>query len=93
MNLNNQCPFCGYHTDQVTSIKDTEFDNTVKPNEGDINICLKCGKPSTYGADLKLRKMNKKELIELQKEEPELFQQMAVASYVATYLPKKERNN
>ena len=34
-----ECPKCGYHMDDSTNI----HDESLKPETGDISICLKCG--------------------------------------------------
>ena len=34
-----ECPKCNYHIDDCTNI----YDESLKPSNGDISICLNCG--------------------------------------------------
>jgi hypothetical protein len=46
------CPHCGYEHELATRIGGPESD---KPQEGNVSLCIRCGKASIFTSDLQLR--------------------------------------
>lgn len=42
---NRKCPNCGYAFQEHSNLKD----ENLKPKEGDISFCMKCGQVSRFG--------------------------------------------
>jgi hypothetical protein len=63
------CPFCGHHFNRASNV----VDDGLIPTEGDISICLECGEPGIYTADLHMRKPTPAEQIELATDEEYLM--------------------
>ena len=62
--LKNICPYCGYFSDRVAHPTED-----IKPNKGDISLCLKCGNISVFDDKFKLVKCNIDKLSLEEKEE------------------------
>jgi len=58
INLDQECPLCGYVMDAVTCLTDKP---ETSPSEGDTTICASCICPLVFGEGLKLRKPSKLE--------------------------------
>lgn len=48
----NNCPNCGICLDAATCVSDAP---ATKPSEGDVTVCINCGSPLCFNADLTLR--------------------------------------
>lgn len=50
--IDNLCPHCEYVSTLTTGLYEGAGH---KPNPGDASLCIKCGKVSVFGEDLRLR--------------------------------------
>jgi hypothetical protein len=55
-----ECPHCHERIDCSTGIK-----KDISPSEGDISICVYCGEPSKFDAQLNMVKLERSELKEI----------------------------
>lgn len=64
------CPGCGKVLDASTHVGGTRGGGGT-PSEGDVSLCLYCGQPNRYRADLSIEPISSRELVGLFKAEPE----------------------
>lgn len=55
------CPWCAKHINRASNLDD----EGLKPNPGDVMLCLDCGEAAIYAADLRLRKPTDDEHVEI----------------------------
>lgn len=71
------CPTCKNTLDGFTEVDD----DSRKPKDGDISICVYCGSINKYANDVKdLIKMDQDSLLSLEKECPEDFNKVLLIS-------------
>ena len=56
------CPHCGIEHELATGMGQNE---SQKPSEGSVSLCIRCGKPSIFTSDLQLRKPTARESADL----------------------------
>jgi hypothetical protein len=64
-----QCPCCNYTMDRCTSVT-----KSTRPKEGDITICISCGKVLQFTKLLKFKQLNEQELKKIKLDDPETFE-------------------
>jgi len=72
MSAITNCPHCNHEIDTNTNVKD----ETLKPKEGDLSVCFYCATVLVFGKDLKQRVATKSELEVLEKEDPEVHNEL-----------------
>jgi hypothetical protein len=65
-----ECAGCGENLDASTHVGGTRGGSGT-PSKGDVTLCLYCGQPSRYLADLSLEPISSRELVGLFKAEPD----------------------
>jgi len=57
----SRCPFCGYHGDAASCLSDP----TLRPQAGDVTVCIDCARINVFNADFTLRTITDEEYTEL----------------------------
>lgn len=65
----SHCLGCGKAVDAVTSTIGAKG----KPNEGDLSVCIYCGKIAKYGAEMNLVPLPDEELLLIKAEHSEVY--------------------
>lgn len=69
------CPHCGYFFDSATHPKD----GSLRPEPGDLSMCLSCGGMLTFTDDMALRAASDEEVESLDSDTKQLVQKMKLA--------------